>query len=135
MIMGRKCMQTISAMNLTPQQWPYGDIRIIVLSNTLQQAPQNMQDKVEMYAGDLQALVLSLKQQGLKHAYVDGGATISAFINLKLIDEMTITRAPIILGQGIPLFGPVFKDIRLEGAQAVAFANDFIQVTYRLNYS
>lgn len=64
MIMGRKCMEVISKMNLTDQQWPYGDLRIIVLSNTLNEAPENMSDKVEMYSGDINMLVSKLESEG-----------------------------------------------------------------------
>ena len=134
MIMGRKCMDMISSMNLTTEQWPYGDTRIIVLSNSLNEAPENMKDKVEMYSGDLLALVSKLESEGHKHAYIDGGTTIQAFINLKLINEMTITRAPVLLGEGKSLFGKVFKDIKLEQAEAIAFPNDFVQVKYKVSY-
>ncbi|MDB4292159.1 dihydrofolate reductase family protein [Maribacter sp.] len=134
MIMGRKCMDMISSMNLTPEQWFYGSLRIIVLSNTVKEAPENLKDKVEMYSGDLLALISKLENEGHKHAYIDGGTTIQAFINLKLINEMTITKAPIILGEGIPLFGRTVNAIKLEEAQAVAFANDFIQLKYKVNY-
>jgi len=134
LIMGRKCMEMISSMDLTPEQWPYGDTRIIVLSNTISQAPENVRAHVEMYSGDLQALVAKLESEGHQHAYIDGGATIQAFINLQLIDEMTITRAPVLLGEGIPLFGKTLKDIKLKHAQATAFANDFVQVKYLVSY-
>jgi dihydrofolate reductase len=134
LIMGRKCMEMISSMDLTPEQWPYGDTRVIVLSNTVKQAPDNLKDKVEMYSGALQTLVSKLESEGHQHAYIDGGTTIQAFLNLQLINEMTITRAPILLGEGIPLFGKTIKDIKLEQAQATAFANDFVQVKYTVNY-
>lgn len=134
LIMGRKCMEVISNMNLTPEQWPYGDMRIIVLSNTLTEAPDNMKDKVELYSGDLNALVSKLENEGHQRAYIDGGTTIQAFINLKLIDEMTITHAPVLLGEGIPLFGKTAHNIKLENAKAIAFANDFIQVKYTVVY-
>ncbi|NRA73009.1 MAG: dihydrofolate reductase family protein, partial [Gammaproteobacteria bacterium] len=91
--------------------------------------------KVEMYAGDIETLVNKLSAQGLKHAYIDGGATITSFINLKLINEMTITRAPILLGDGIPLFGKLNQGIMLENADSVTFPNDFIQVKYQVNYA
>lgn len=134
LIMGRKCMETISNMGLTPEQWPYGDTRIIVLSNTVKHAPDNVQDKIEMYSGDLQALVSKLESEGHQHAYIDGGTTIQSFINHQLINEMTITRAPVLLGEGIPLFGKTIKHIKLEHAQATAFTNDFVQVKYTVNY-
>lgn len=72
--------------------------------------------------------------QGFQHAYIDGGKTIQAFLNLKLINEMTITRVPILLGQGKPLFGKTIQDIKLEYAEAIAFPNDFIQVHYKVSY-
>ena len=134
MIMGRKCMDTIAGMNLTPEQWPYGSIKIVVLSNTVKEAPENLKGKVEMYSGDLNDLVAQLENDDFKHAYIDGGTTIQAFLNLKLINEMTITRAPILLGEGKPLFGKTFKDIKLTQAKAIAFANDFIQVSYQVSY-
>ncbi|MGL6315183.1 dihydrofolate reductase family protein [Vibrio sp. WXL103] len=134
MIMGRNCMQVISDMDLTPEQWPYGETRIIVLSTTLSQPPENMQDKVELYSGELNALLTLLESEGYQHAYVDGGATIQSFLNLKRIDEMTITYAPIILGEGIRLFGPTNHDIKLTEAKSTTFANDFIQVNYKVSY-
>lgn len=134
MVMGRKCMETISNMNLTPEQWIYGNLKIIVLSNTLKEAPANLKDKVEMYSGDIKTLILNLKNQGYKHAYIDGGTTIQSFINMKMITEMTITKAPILLGEGIPLFGRIVQPLKLENTKAIAFENDFLQMKYTVNY-
>ncbi len=134
MVMGRKCMEMIAGMNLTPEQWPYGDIEIVVLSNTIKEAPENLRGKIEMYSGKIHDLLLKLEKRGLKHAYIDGGSTITSFINLKLIDEMIITTAPILLGDGIPLFGKIDQSIKLKNAEAVAYKNDFIQVKYSVKY-
>ena len=134
MIMGRKCMEMISSMNLTSEQWIYGDMRIVVLSNTMKEPPENLRGKVEMYSGDIQNLVLNLESCGLKHAYIDGGSTITSFINLKLINEMIITKVPVLLGEGIPLFGKINQIIKLENAKASVFPNDFVQVKYSVNY-
>lgn len=134
MVMGRKCMEKIASFNLPPEQWPYGSIPIFVLSNTLKEAPENLRDKVEMYSGGIPMLISRLENEGFQHAYIDGGATITSFLNLKLIHEMTITRAPILLGEGIPLFGKTKSPIKLEAAQAEAYPNDFIQIQYKVNY-
>ncbi|EEF81320.1 dihydrofolate reductase family protein [Methylophaga thiooxydans] len=134
MIMGRKSMEMISSMNLTPEQWPYGNIRIIVLSNTIKEAPENLSGKIELYSGDIQDLILALENGGHKHAYIDGGSTITSFLNSKLIDEMTITKAPVLLGDGIPLFGNLSQRVKLENSEAVVFPNDFIQEKYSVNY-
>ena len=133
-IMGRKCMEKISSFKLTPEQWPYGNTRIIVLSNTVKEAPENLRGKVEMYSGDIQAVISTLEKEGYKHAYVDGGATITSFIALGLIKEMTLTLAPVLLGAGIPLFGRIDRQITLKNAQATAFPNDFIVSKYEVCY-
>lgn len=135
MVMGRKTMEKISNMNLTPEQWPYGDIPIVVLTNTLKTAPSNLADKVRLYSGDMTDLMKELEKEGLAHAYIDGGATITSFLNQRLIDEITITQAPVLLGEGISLFGKLAQKIKLTEAKTKAFANDFIQISYKVIYS
>ncbi|ASK18645.1 dihydrofolate reductase family protein [Halomonas sp. N3-2A] len=132
MVMGRKCMDVISGMNLAPDQWPYGDLHIVVLSHSVSEPPENLQGKVKMYAGEVQDLMADLESKGFEHAYIDGGSTITSFLNLGLIDEMTITKAPILLGGGIALFGSLNQQIRLEEAEAIAFPNNFIQTKYKV---
>ena len=57
MIMGRKCMEVISSFDLTPEQWPYGDTKIYVLSRSIEVPPENLRGKVEMYSGDIPKLI------------------------------------------------------------------------------
>lgn len=134
MIMGRKCMEKISEMNLTPDQWFYGDMPITVLSNTLKEPPENLAGKIEIYSGDIEQLIKRLENRGLKHAYIDGGSTITSFIKLRLINELIITQAPILLGKGIPLFGQLNNSIKLTNAHSIAYPNDFIQSKYMVSY-
>ncbi|MCE2593767.1 dihydrofolate reductase family protein [Motilimonas cestriensis] len=134
MIMGRKCMETISSMNLSAEQWPYSDTHVVVLSNTINVVPENLKGRVEMFSGEVTELIKRLECKGFKHAYIDGGATITSFLNLKLIDEITITKAPILLGDGVPLFGKITQPLTLVDARATAFPNDFIQINYKVNY-
>ena len=132
MIMGRKCMEKIASFELTPEQWPYGDIPIFVLSNTVKSPPESLGDRVKMYSGDFPALTQQLASDGYNHAYIDGGATITSFINLGLLDEMCVTQIPVLLGAGLPLFGNIERQIKLENAEATVFSNDFIQWKYRI---
>jgi len=134
MIMGRKLMEVLSSFNLTPEQWPYGDTKIIALSNTIKEAPENLKEHVEIYSGSIPSLISKLENEGYKHAYVDGGTTITAFLNLELINEMTLTLAPVLLGSGIPLFGKLTKQINLEDAEATAFPNNFVEIKYSVKY-
>ncbi|MFC2109455.1 dihydrofolate reductase family protein [Bacteroidota bacterium] len=87
-----------------------------------------------MYSVDILSLIANLTKKGFKHAYIDGGTTIQNFINLKLINEITITKAPVLLGEGISLFGKTSKNIKLKHAKAIAFPNDFVQVNYTVDY-
>jgi dihydrofolate reductase len=135
MIMGRKCMEVIASFNLTPEQWPYGDTRIIALSSTIKEAPKSLPGRVEMYSGDINLLLSSLEGEGYKHAYIDGGATIQSFLKLERINEITITQVPLLLGGGIPLFGKMDREIKLENAEVTSYPNDFIQIKYGVGYN
>lgn len=134
LIIGRGCMEALSNFDLTPDQWPYGNRRVIVLSKTLTAPPANLKDRVEMYSGDVTVLIARLEKQGYSHAYVDGGKTIQSFLDLRLINEITITSAPVILGEGIPLFGVTAHKIDLRNASVRAYPNDFIQQKYTVRY-
>jgi len=133
MIMGRKSMDSIGSMNLTPEQWPYGDMNIIVLSRTVKIPPTSFHSETEMYSGDIAELVKDLDARGYKHAYIDGGETITSFIELGLINEMTITQVPVLLGDGVPFFGNLNRHVSLEKPEVLAFPNDFIQVKYTVS--
>lgn len=134
MIMGRGCMEKLASFNLTPEQWPYGNIRIIALSNSLKKVPDNLKGRVELYSGDISTLIAELERAEFKHAYIDGGYTITSFLNERLINEITITQAPVLLGNGKPLFGVTRYQIKLKNAQATSFANDFVQLKYEVDY-
>ena len=135
LIMGRKCMEQIASFNLSAEQWPYGDLRIIVLSKSISEVPDSLPGKVEMYAGEIPDLIAKLEAEGYQHAYVDGGSVITSFLNLQLINEMTVSQAPIILGDGLRLFGKVDKAIKLQDVKSEAYENGFIQSHYSLQYS
>lgn len=132
MIMGRKCMDMISSFNLPPEHWPYGTIKVIVLSHTVQTPPDNLKDRVEMYSGDLTELLEKLETEGYQSAYVDGGTTIQNFINLGRLDEIIITQMPLLIGDGAPLFGGTLRDVTLTDAQAVVCPSGYIQICYRI---
>jgi len=134
MIMGRKLMEVLSSYDLTDEEWPYKSTKVIVLSHNMKEAPENLKERVEMYSGTIPALMTKLESEGYKHAYIDGGQTITNFLELKLINEMTLTLAPILLGSGVPLFNKMSHKIYLKDAQAIVFPNNFVEVKYQVDY-
>lgn len=127
-VMGRKTFQKI----LTFDQWPYTKQRIIVLSNTLKENISHITEEVEFFDGSVNDLIDLLALEGEHHVYVDGSIAIQSFIAENLLNEITITTIPILLGEGIPLFGGgFFEDVKLDHIETKAFANGFVQTNYR----
>src|SRR5699024_11707537 len=83
---------------------------VFVLTNLCPEIPDQLTDKVKSLSGSPSEIVNQLSEEGFNHFYVDGGKTIQGFLNAGLIQKITLTRIPVIIGDGIPLFGPVKKD-------------------------
>ena len=113
-------------------KWPYGTKRVIVLSSTLTKLPDDLPDSVELRNSSPAELMSELEQSGAKNLYVDGGKTIQGFLNADLIDEIIITKIPILIGNGIPLFGPLTDDIKLRHIETHSFENGFVQSKYEV---
>jgi dihydrofolate reductase len=83
-------------------------------------------------SGTPSEIVDRLAERGLSHLYVDGGITIQKFLEAGLIQRFIVTRIPVVLGAGIPLFGPVSRDIRFEHIATRAFPSGLVQSEYRI---
>lgn len=99
-VMGRNTFQKA----LTFGFWPY-DKPVYVLSKSKVDVPKELEDKAKTISGNPKELVDQLNKLGYQNLYIDGGITIQGFLEADLIDEMIITRVPVLLGNGIPLFG------------------------------
>ena len=77
-------------------------------------------------------IVARLSGQGAKHFYIDGGQTIQSFLREGLIDELTVTMIPVLIGTGRPLFGSLLHDARLSHLSTTAFDFGFVQTKYRV---
>ena len=108
-VMGRNTFEQV----LTFGSWPY-DKPVFVLSNTLARLPDQYVGKAEIVNGDLNGLINKIHERGYKNLYIDGGKTIQNFLAEDLIDEMIITKIPILLGDGIPLFGKLNQSIKFD---------------------
>ena len=124
--MGRHTFEKV----LTFDGWPYSKHKVVVLSSRAITIPPQVSDSVELLSSAPHEVVKHLAAQGAKHMYVDGGKTIQRFLNAGLINELIITRIPILIGDGIPLFGAVSRDIKLKHLETRSFENGFVQSRY-----
>lgn len=129
LVMGRRTLETVLEFG----QWPYGDKRVLVLSQSMSKVPSPLVGKVELYSGSLSALVELLESDGCSRIYVDGGATIRSFLNEKLLTDITITTIPILLGCGIRLFAETERDISLEHIKTSVCSEGFVQSHFKLH--
>jgi len=126
-VIGRKTFETVLAM----QDWPYGDKRVVVLSSRpvdLSGAGGN----AEQMAGPPADIVSQLGASGAHHLYVDGGITIQGFLRAGLIQRLTITRVPVLIGGGVPLFGTLPCDIQLRHIATRHYPSGLVQSEYRV---
>ena len=127
LVMGRNTYDTV----LTFGTWPYAEKPVFVLSSRpLSPAPPGA--VVEQMAGEPADIVSRLSGRGLGHLYVDGGITIQRFLRAGLIQRLVITRIPVLIGTGIPLFGPTLCDIPLRHVGTRQFAGGLVQSEYEV---
>ena len=130
LVMGRNTFEKA----LTFESWPYAGRQIVILSTTLtvENIPKAITGSVEIHPGPLPELLNYLGSLGARRVYVDGGKVIQSFLAAGLIDEVTITRVPVLIGDGIPLFADPGRSIRLQHLRTKAFDNGLVQSTYRV---
>lgn len=124
--MGRKTFEQV----LTFGQWPYGETPVVVMSSNPVSIPSTVPNVVTHSSETPQALCERLSSEGVGHIYVDGGATIRGFIAAGVLNEITVTVIPIILGSGISPFGVLEKDTRLVQLCTEVFEFGFVKTTY-----
>ena len=127
LVIGRKTFETV----LTFDAWPYGEKPVFVLSSrALPPAPAGAE--VERLSGEPAEVLKNLAARGFRHAYVDGGITIQRFLRAGLIDRLVITRVPVLIGEGIPLFGPTGRDVVLRHVATRSYASGLVQSEYTI---
>jgi len=125
LVMGRKTYETV----LNFDRWPYGEKPVVVLSSH-PLAPAPPQAVVEHMSGAPAEIVSRLASRGIGHIYVDGGITIQRFLRAGLIHRLIITRVPVLIGAGIPLFGDVPVDIALKHVATRQYVSGLVQSEY-----
>ena len=127
LVIGRHTFETVLAF----PEWPYGDKRVVVLSSRPLDL-SGVRGKVEQMSGSPAEIVTRLAAQGAHHLYVDGGITVQRFLREGLVDRLVISRVPVLIGEGIPLFGSLPRDIRLRHVATRHYPGGLVQSEYEV---
>ena len=127
-VIGRKTFETVLAF----EAWPYGDKRVVVLSSRPLDLSAVHGGVVEQMAGPPAEIVSQLAARGIKHLYIDGGITIQRFLREGAIQRLIITRVPVLIGEGIPLFDSLPRDIRLRHVATRHYPSGLVQSEYQV---
>lgn len=125
-VMGRTTFETVCNFG---GEWPYSK-QLFVLSNSLSQIPEQFKDKATLLKGSLQDILTIIHEKGYHVLYIDGGKTVQNFLKEDLIDTLIISTLPIVLGNGIPLFGTIPNSLNFNHLKTEVFLNQIVQSHY-----
>jgi dihydrofolate reductase len=127
-VIGRKTFETVLAY----PEWPYGEKRVVVLSSRPVDLSAVRGGVVEQMSGPPAEIISKLGATGAHHLYVDGGITIQRFLRAGLIQRLVITRVPVLIGEGIPLFGSLPHDVRLRHVATQHYPSGLVKSEYQV---
>jgi len=128
LVIGRKTFETVLAFPI----WPYGDKRVVVLSSQPLDFSAVRGGVVEQMSGTPAEIIAKLEASGTHHVYLDGGITIQRFLRAGLVHRLIITRVPVLIGEGIPLFGSLPHDVRLKHVATQHYPSGLVKSEYRV---
>ena len=128
-VMGRRTFEVVLRLGYLAT---YGKKPMMVLSSRPVDFSSAKGGVVEQMSGEPPEIVKQLKSRGFKHAYIDGGITIQRFLAAGLIDRLVLTRVPVLIGEGVPLFGPVPRDINLRHVATRSYNGGLVQSEYEV---
>ena len=124
-LMGRNTFEKV----LTFGSWPY-EKPVFVITNSLEELPEDFVGKAEIVKGSIKDVIDRLNRRGYINIYVDGGKVIQSFLAEDMIDEMIITKVPILLGKGIPLFGEQEQSLMFTHTKTEIYNNSLVKSHY-----
>ena len=131
LIMGRNTYDKV----LTFDSWPFGHKPVVVLSSRTINLPADPEAVVQRLSGSPEEILERLAPRGWSHVYVDGGVTVTRFLQAGLIQRLILTRVPVLIGTGIPLFGALPRDIKLQHVATRQYQSGLVQSEYRVSGS
>src|SRR3974390_2872988 len=107
--------------------WVYGDTPVVVVTS---RKLQSARKSVEFYSGDLKELVNTKLAPRYRNIWLVGGAMLcQRFLELGLVNEIKLTIAPVLLGDGLRLFGSLAEE-QWNLKNVVAYKNGFVELSY-----
>lgn len=128
LVIGRKTFETVLAY----PTWPYGDKRVVVLSSQPLDFSAVRGGRAEQMSGTPAEIVAKLEASSARHVYLDGGITIQRFLRAGLVNRLIITRVPVLIGEGIPLFGSLPQDVRLKHVATQHYPSGLVKSEYQV---
>ena len=125
-VMGRNTFETVCGFDI---EWPY-KVPVFVLSNSMKEVAPKYRLYAQIVTGSLRTVVNEIHQMGYYQLYIDGGSTITGFLKADMIDEMTITTIPILLGTGIPLFSNIDQRLKFKCIYTDILLDTMVQSTF-----
>lgn len=129
LLMGRKSFETVTGFGV---EWPYTK-PVFVWTSTLHEVPEQLASKVTLVSGSLEEVLQAIYAKGFLNLYIDGGQVIQSFLRENLIDEMTITTIPVLLGSGVPLFGHVNHMLKFQCLSSQVYDTGLVQCKFVLS--
>jgi dihydrofolate reductase len=128
LVMGRNTFETVLALG----PWPFEKKRVVVLSSRPVDLSAVRDGVVEQMAGDPAEIVAKLAAEGVEHVYLDGGIAIQGFLRAGQVQRMIVTRVPVLIGEGIPLFGALPHDVQLRHVKTQSYLTGLVQSEYSI---
>jgi dihydrofolate reductase len=127
-VIGRNTFETVLAF----PDWPYGKKRVVVLTSRPLGLSAVTGGVVERMSGSPAEIVSQLAATGALHLYIDGGITVQRFLRAGLIQRLIVTRVPVLIGEGIPLFGALPHDIHLRHISTKHYPSGLVSTEYQV---
>jgi dihydrofolate reductase len=129
-VMGSRTYETALGFEAKGFGWAYGDKPVFVLtSRTLPRT----RDTVEFHTGDLAHFVKVRLRSAYSSIWVVGGGMVSGeCLRLRLADEVRYSILPILIGEGVPFFERLDRDVALHLAEAKAYKNGMVALCYEV---
>lgn len=125
LVMGRNAYEKVRSFD----EWPY-DKKVIVLSTILKEVPNDLIGKIEFFSGSPHEVMEHCHKNGLNNLYIDGAKVIQSFLRDDLIDELIVTRLPILLGKGIPLFSSMDSPLKFKHQSTTVYDAALVKSHY-----